>query len=131
MSEAFRAILGMLGIIFALAIFVAPPILLAMAWVQVACRKHPGGNALVSWIALIIATSSDTFFWLSAAFHNLLGPHYSNVRSERIFANVASALVISVVVACSRKAVARSQLLVASLSLACMWFFVAAISSVV
>jgi hypothetical protein len=113
------------------AIFVAPSLLLLLAWVQVVRSRHSDRATPVSWSPLIVVTASEVYFWLSAASRGLLlGHDCSNVRYGLIVLNLLAAAAAAVVF-CFRKSVSRWLGLAASLCLVLSWFLVAAISSVV
>ena len=113
------------------AIPVPPIIFLTLAWDRMlrAGKSNPIVGA--SWVPLIIATLSDAYFWLALTSPELvLGPVYSDARKYIIWANLLTALAVTVLL-CFRKNVARWWLLAASVSLLLQWLWVAAVSAAV
>ena len=118
-------------LLFGYGVFVAPPILLLVAWVRVLRARTADRAVRAPWISLVVATSSDAYYWLSLASPSLfLGPNFSESRNDIVLVNILAALAVAVFL-CFRKKVARWWLLAASLCLAVKWLFVAAISSAV
>jgi hypothetical protein len=109
-------------------IYAAPIVLLLVTWVQVVRAAYFDETTKIAWVPLFVATLSEAYLWLSVPFHEIMGPPYSNLRYDLIYANLLTVLVVSIVV-CFSKSTARWWLFAASLSLVVKWLFVRVINT--
>jgi len=110
-------------------IILLPAVLLILTFIRLAWGQSDK-RIVVSWVAFGLITASYAYFWLSTAFHGLLGPSYSDLRYRLILGNAAVALAIAVCL-CFQRIAARWWLVSASLSLALYWILIGAVNSVV
>lgn len=118
-------------LIFGYVIPIAPTALLAITWIQVIRSEVPHDAPFVRLLPHLAASSSGLYYWLTnLAPRQLLGPDYSSLRYHLILANLFAALGIAIILFFWR-VVARWWLFAASLSLALVWLWVAAVQAAV
>jgi hypothetical protein len=109
-------------------IYVAPMVPLVVTWGKVLRADYFDEAPKIAWIPLVVVSASEAYLALSIPFREIMGPSYSDLRYGLIYANLAVALVVAIIM-CFRRSIARWWLFAASLSLTLQWLFVRAINT--
>jgi hypothetical protein len=122
--------LGMKIIAAVIYVSIALPLLpLAIAWRQI-LRPTSGARLTTAFVSLSLATLSYLWLLAIAVWGDVIAPHYSSLRFNTIYANLAT-IFFAMIVAVARRAQPTVPLALASAFLLILWLYLAAVSSVV